>query len=318
MGNRELQKKITKEYYKLAIKHFLYRHIRLDKNEPFYIGIGTKQSTYAAFKTEHKRAFEKERENDIWTKIVAKTDYEVEILLESDDYEFIKQKEKEFIKLYGRINLETGILSNLTDGGDGVVGIKHSEAMLAKMRVPKNKPAYNRKAVIDTLTLKTFDHSKEAAEVFSMKASSLKSMLNGSCKNSTTLLYLDDYKGETVQPEITGYNKKVIDLKTSKVYNSVRDCSKNVNVSPDRIYQIIKEDSKRFIYFDDYTLEKTLNFNDIKPYRKKVINNETGIVYQSISECARDLSINMDTLKHNLRKGKPSQPNITYYQENKN
>lgn len=23
-------------------KHYLYRHIRLDKNEPFYIGIGTK------------------------------------------------------------------------------------------------------------------------------------------------------------------------------------------------------------------------------------------------------------------------------------
>ena len=26
----------------LEDKHFLYRHIRLDNNEPFYIGIGTK------------------------------------------------------------------------------------------------------------------------------------------------------------------------------------------------------------------------------------------------------------------------------------
>jgi hypothetical protein len=24
------------------MNHYLYRHIRLDKNEPFYIGIGTK------------------------------------------------------------------------------------------------------------------------------------------------------------------------------------------------------------------------------------------------------------------------------------
>lgn len=28
-------------------KHYLYRHIRLDKNEPFYIGIGTKYKSIA-------------------------------------------------------------------------------------------------------------------------------------------------------------------------------------------------------------------------------------------------------------------------------
>ena len=33
----------------------LYRHIRLDKNEPFYIGIGN-----------IKRAYNKSERNDIW------------------------------------------------------------------------------------------------------------------------------------------------------------------------------------------------------------------------------------------------------------
>ena len=90
----------------------LYRHIRIDKNEPFYIGIGINE----------KRAYSKYGRNAFWKNIVAKTDYEVEILLESDDYEFIKQKEIEFIALYGRRDLEKGTLVNLTDGGDGMLG----------------------------------------------------------------------------------------------------------------------------------------------------------------------------------------------------
>lgn len=76
--------------------HYLYRHIRLDKNEPFYIGIGTKEdvhkrSTKPSFM--HKRAYSKNDRNNHWKYIVAKTSYEIEILLESDDYELIKQKE---------------------------------------------------------------------------------------------------------------------------------------------------------------------------------------------------------------------------------
>jgi hypothetical protein len=42
--------------------------------------------------------------------------------MESDDYEFIKQKEIEFIALYGRKNLGKGSLVNLTDGGEGTIG----------------------------------------------------------------------------------------------------------------------------------------------------------------------------------------------------
>ena len=105
-------------------KHYLYRHIRLDKNEPFYIGIGTKNIKDFNSNLDsvvYRRAFKKTR-NSLWDNIVNKTPYRVEIILESDDYEFIKEKEKEFIELYGRINCCSGILSNLTKGGDGSVG----------------------------------------------------------------------------------------------------------------------------------------------------------------------------------------------------
>ena len=92
---------------------YVYRHIRLDKNEPFYIGIGSDMT--------NKRANEKARRSELWKKIVAKSDYEIEILMDDITFEEAKLKEIEFIKLYGRIDLDNGTLANLTDGGDGLV-----------------------------------------------------------------------------------------------------------------------------------------------------------------------------------------------------
>ena len=108
-------------------KHYLYRHIRRDTDKPFYIGIGTKNFKYATLKNEYVRAYCKHVENSHWKNIVNQTEYEVEILMESDDYEFIKNKEIEFIALYGRRDIKTGILCNMTDGGEGVKGKVHTE-----------------------------------------------------------------------------------------------------------------------------------------------------------------------------------------------
>lgn len=100
-------------------KYYLYRHIRLDKNEPFYIGVGTKDGNkYSRKTTEYKRAFVKFTRNKYWKSIVNKTLYDVEIVIESNNKEFIKKKEIEFIKLYGRKDINTGVLANMTNGGD--------------------------------------------------------------------------------------------------------------------------------------------------------------------------------------------------------
>lgn len=99
------------------MQHYLYRHIRLDKYEPFYIGIGTRINN-----CDISRANRISGRNLIWKRIVKKSNYKVEILLESDNYNFIKEKEIEFIKLYGRKNIRTGTLANLTDGGEGTKG----------------------------------------------------------------------------------------------------------------------------------------------------------------------------------------------------
>jgi hypothetical protein len=96
---------------------YVYRHIRLDKNEPFYIGIGSEKTDRASVFT---RAYEKARRSEMWKSIVAKSDYEVEILFSNVPPAFAKQKEIELISLYGRKDLGTGCLANMTDGGDGL------------------------------------------------------------------------------------------------------------------------------------------------------------------------------------------------------
>lgn len=98
---------------------YLYRHIRLDKNEPFYIGVSIRDDNY-------NRAYTTNNRNKIWKNIVKKTNYEIEILLDNLSEDIIYEKENEFINLYGMIYNNTGILANLTLGGKGTKGSKHN------------------------------------------------------------------------------------------------------------------------------------------------------------------------------------------------
>jgi len=90
----------------------VYKHIRLDKNQVFYIGIG--KDTSRAYD------FHKYSRNNLWNKIYNKTEIRVEIIYENLSWKEACNKEIELIKSYGRIDLKTGILTNMTDGGDGL------------------------------------------------------------------------------------------------------------------------------------------------------------------------------------------------------
>lgn len=100
--------------------YFVYRHKRLDTNQIFYIGIGT-----SVDKNTHKgiyhRAYAKSKRNIVWKRIVAKTNYEVEIIYETYDIEEVQEKEREFIKLY------KDTVCNMTEGGLGITSYNHTE-----------------------------------------------------------------------------------------------------------------------------------------------------------------------------------------------
>jgi hypothetical protein len=140
-------------------KHYLYRHIRLDNNQVFYIGIGTKNK-----KNIYKRAYSDTSRNTYWKHITNNTDYKIDIVLESDDYEFIKEKEKEFIALYGRKDLHLGTLVNLTDGGDGTIGRKHTKEAIKKISLKNKGHKYNlgiKKTEEHILKLKEYKKTEE-------------------------------------------------------------------------------------------------------------------------------------------------------------
>ena len=100
---------------------YVYEHIRLDTNAIFYVGKGSKS-----------RINSKRNRNFYWNNIVSKAGgFEIKILLETEDEEFALFAEKEAIDVYKRRGIK---LANLTDGGEGITGLKHSEASKEKMR----------------------------------------------------------------------------------------------------------------------------------------------------------------------------------------
>lgn len=117
--------------------YYVYRHIRLDSNTPFYVGKG-----------KENRAYSKQR-NKYWHRITSKTGFEVEIFISNLTEEQAFNKEKEFIKLYRDYGYK---LANLTDGGDGLSGWSPSNETREKIsRGNSNKPKSesHRKAMSD-------------------------------------------------------------------------------------------------------------------------------------------------------------------------
>lgn len=100
---------------------YLYEHRRLDNGEVFYVGIGLTEDC------RYTRAHVTNGRNNLWKKVVSKTDYEVNIIIDNLTPDEAKKKEIEIISLYGRKNLRTGTLCNLTSGGDGCLGLIHTD-----------------------------------------------------------------------------------------------------------------------------------------------------------------------------------------------
>ena len=187
----------------------VYRHIRKDKNEPFYVGISAHNK--------YKRANSSVCRSRYWNNIVNKTDYRVDIVMDDLTWEEACEKERELIALYGRKDLGLGPLVNRTDGGDGLCGVsvsyqtrlKMSESKLGKkfskehrdkiikantgqVRV-SNSGGNNPRArmVIDNNTGIYYDCIKDAAFAIGMKYQTLYAYLNNVCKNKTNMNYLE-------------------------------------------------------------------------------------------------------------------------------
>jgi|LakMenEpi03Aug12_release.lakeMendotaPanAssembly.Ray.scaffolds.fasta_scaffold673692_2 hypothetical protein len=186
---------------------YVYRHIRLDKNEPFYIGIG-KINNY-------KRAYLKSIRNVIWKQIVNKTDYDIEIIADNLTWEQACQKEIEFISLYGRIDIKTGSLSNMTNGGDGALGKICKESTKKKISIKT------------TGIKRSLDTKQKLSKINGDKASAFKYYINA-YKNGE---FLGKFDG-------SGHCAKVLNIHQSSILKYLRG---NLKTYKDYHFKIYKK-----------------------------------------------------------------------------
>lgn len=124
-------------------KYYTYIHRRADTNEIFYVGIGRHND----HNSNYQRARSPENRNIIWRRIKDRHGFIVEIIFEADNSYEVKQKEIELIAIYGRLDLKTGILANMTGGGDGRMNgtfesYEKNRKNLSKYRELKKKKCY--------------------------------------------------------------------------------------------------------------------------------------------------------------------------------
>lgn len=280
---------------------YIYRHIRLDKNEPFYIGMGKVQNMNSnTHKNYYSRAYNMASRTIFWKRVLEKSGYEVEIIFESNNRQLVIEKEIEFIALYGRRDLTKGILVNLTDGGEGqsncIISKESKERRLKSYNdnkdnhiVLKGKNSPHAKKVIEIETGVIFNTLIEAAEYLGISLKNLSNQLkNPHRKNKTGFKYLDEKLNKSYIDK--RLDKKVFDYNTGEIVESISKASKIYKMSSKTLSEYLLGNYKNktnLVFYTDYL--KGLKSNEIynKPCRKlnkKVINIQTKDVYNSIKE----------------------------------
>ena len=101
----------------------VYRHITLDTNQVFYIGIG-----------KINRPNSKKNRNKFWHNVVNKHGYYSEVVKDNLSHQEACELEQLLILEYGRRDLNTGYLVNMTNGGDGLNNYKFDRNTVQRIR----------------------------------------------------------------------------------------------------------------------------------------------------------------------------------------
>jgi hypothetical protein len=119
--------------------------LTIPANEYFYVGKGKDKRMYDHLNEKSNRVKNHLKHSVIQKIFDIGKEPIIEILSESDNEEVILETEINYIDQFGRIVTNTGFLTNLTDGGEGTTGHKHSEELkehwskIRKGRTPSNK-----------------------------------------------------------------------------------------------------------------------------------------------------------------------------------
>jgi hypothetical protein len=195
---------------------YLYRHIRVDQNKPFYIGIGSDK--------DYNRAYDKTQRNKYWKHIVNKTSYCIEIVLDNLTWEEAQKKEIEFITLYGRKDLGKGMLCNMTNGGEGNCGRVTTEEVRNKISksVKENSHWKNGRKH----TLENIKKIKQAS--LTMNRIGIGEKISKGKKGKA--VHINSYNNLIKGPFASA--KQVKDIVTNIIYFSISEAAKSIDMKP--------------------------------------------------------------------------------------
>ena len=178
---------------------YVYLHKRLDNGSVFYVGISSKDDNFKRANYTHNRT-------NYWKNIAKLTGWSVEIVAKNIEWERACYIEVELIKKYGRVDLGTGSLVNLTNGGEGTTKKivtqetrkKMSESRKGKIfltqeikdKIGAKSKERNCKKVLNTKTGEVYKSATEAAMKNNISRENLAGYLTGKAKNKTGLIYL--------------------------------------------------------------------------------------------------------------------------------
>ncbi len=228
---------------------YVYRHIRLDTNKVFYIGIGSRKD----------RATSKQGRNNYWTNIVNKHGYKIEIIAENLEPDDAKELEIFLISLYGREDLKTGILVNMTDGGDIRQNFITSEETRLKMsRAGKGRTQSKEWVAKRSSHFKGVPLSEETKEKLSNAQKGKKASDETKLKLSLfqkNRIYTDEDKKIIGDRTKRLFSKKIINILTGEIFDSILLAALSINMKRSTLNaQLlgINKNKTNFRYLEEY------------------------------------------------------------------
>lgn len=241
-----------------------------------------------------------------------------EILYEGLDKETAEHLEIYLIAMYQANNQEYGY--NINNGGNHQGKLsKETRKKISESHKGKSLSEEHRKAL--SMTLKNRDMSEEHCKKISdsLKGRSfseehrknLSIARTGKKASEETRKKLSTiHKGRTFSEDqrkkisdAQKHKKKVICIETGIIYNSISEASRTTSISLNKIVGVCKGRNKTTngftwrYYSDDIDIEKIKSSEEyIKHKRKKVICEETGVIYNYVSEAAKKTGIHKESI----------------------
>lgn len=179
----------------------------------------------------------------------------------------------------------------------------------------KERLSNKRNPIVDTTTGKIFNNEHVLCEKFGIKLSTLRAHLGGinkTCKGRV-FVYLDKWNNVIITDIKSKSSGKshyltyaIVDITTGRKYETIKEASKELNIPVSSINYNINGKSKtchnrKFVKSIDWDGKITGKISrENKRARKKIVEINSNIVYNSIKEAAKKIGCKEQSITDNL------------------